>query len=280
MKDFFRQNGLLVLAAAVLLTAIVGVTSMLLGGSADPLSNAVAVVVTPVRNAVSGVLGWAGDVRSYLTEHDELKEEVARLEQENAQLREQAREGQDAAEENERLRQLLDLREKRRDFVFESATVTAFSSSNWESTLTISKGSNFGIERSDCVITETGALVGVVSEVGLNWATVSTVIDSSIEMGGLVARTDSAGIVEGDFDLMLQGRVKLSYLPQATELLSGDEVLTSGKGGVYPSGLVVGTVADIRMDESGLTRYAEVVPEVDLDSLIQVFVITDFDIVE
>lgn len=280
MKDFFRQNGLLVLAAAVLLTAIVGVTSMLLGGSSDPLSNAVAVVATPVRNAVNGVLNWAGEVKSYLTEHDELKAEVARLEEENAQLREQAREGQDAAEENERLRQLLDLREKRRDFVFESATVTAFSSSNWESTLTISKGSNFGIEVNDCVITETGALVGVVSEVGLNWATVATVIDTSIEMGGLVARTDSAGIVEGDFDLMLQGRVKLSYLPQSTELLSGDEVLTSGKGGVYPSGLVVGTVADIRRDESGLTRYAEVVPEVALDELIQVFVITDFEIVE
>lgn len=280
MKDFFRQNGLLVLAAAVLLTAIVGVTSMLLGGSSDPLSNAVAVVATPVRNAVNGVLNWAGEVKSYLTEHDELKAEVARLEEENAQLREQAREGQDAAEENERLRQLLDLREKRRDFAFESATVTAFSSSNWESTLTISKGSNFGIEVNDCVITETGALVGVVSEVGLNWATVATVIDTSIEMGGLVARTDSAGIVEGDFDLMLQGRVKLSYLPQSTELLSGDEVLTSGKGGVYPSGLVVGTVADIRRDESGLTRYAEVVPEVALDELIQVFVITDFEIVE
>lgn len=280
MKDFFRQNGLLILIAALLLAAIAGVGSSLLGGTADPLSDAVGVITTPVRNGVNRFLNWTGDIRGYLTEYDELKERVAQLEQENAELREQARVGQSASEENERLRQLLDLREKHRDFVFESAMVTAFSSSNWESTLTISKGANFDVAVNDCVVTETGMLVGVVSEVGYNWATVATVIDTSIEMGGLISRTDSAGIVEGDFALMSKGRVKLSYLPQSTELIAGDEVLTSGKGGVYPAGLVVGHVTDIRMDESGLTRYAEVVPEVDLSQLIQVFVITDFDLVE
>lgn len=280
MKDFFRQNGVLILVAAALLAAILGVVSLLLGGNADPLSNAVRVVVTPVRNGINQVVGWTEDVRSYLTEHDQLKEEVARLEEENAQLREQAREGQDALEENERLRELLELREKRRDFAFESATVTAMTSSNWESTLTISKGSDFGVALNDCVVTETGALVGVVSEVGTNWATVSTIVDTSIEIGGVVARTDSAGIIEGDFELMGQGRVRLSYLPEATQLIAGDEVLTSGRGGVYPSGLVVGHVEEIHMDESGLTRYAEVTPEADLEHLVQVFVITDFDIVE
>ena len=280
MKDFFRQNGLLILIAALLLAAIAAVGSALLHGTADPLSNAVAVVTTPVRNGVNRFLNWTGDIRGYLTEYDALKERVAQLEEENARLREQARDGQNASEENGRLRELLNLREKHRDFVFESAMVTAFGSSNWESTLTISKGSNFGIAVNDCVVTETGVLVGVVAEVGYNWATVATVIDTSIEMGGLVSRTDSAGIVEGDFALMGEGKVRLSYLPQSTELIAGDEVLTSGKGGVYPAGLVVGHVADIRMDESGLTRYAEVVPEADLSQLIQVFVITDFDIVE
>jgi rod shape-determining protein MreC len=280
LKDFFRQNGALILAAALLLTAIAGVSSALLNGQADLVSDLVGVVVTPVRNGMGRLANWTDSVRGYLTEYDELQARVAQLEEENAQLREQARDGQSASEENQRLRLLLELREKHRDFVFESATVTAFSPSNWESTLTISKGSNFGIAVNDCVVTETGMLVGVVSEVGYNWATVATVIDSSIEIGGVVSRTDSAGIVEGDFALMGQGKVKLSYLPQSTELIAGDEVLTSGKGGVYPAGLVVGHVEDIRMDESGLTRYAEVLPEVDFAQLIQVFVITDFEIVE
>ena len=280
MKDFFRQNGALVLVAAVLLAAILGVVSLLLGGNTDPLSDLVRVVTTPVRGAAAQVSRWVDQADSYLTEHDALQEEVARLEQENAQLREQAREGQSALEENERLRELLELRERRRDFVFESAAVTALTSSNWESTLTISKGTDFGVALNDCVVTETGALVGVITQVGANWATVSTVIDTSTEIGGVVARTDSAGVVEGDFDLMGRGRVRLSYLPEATQLIAGDEVLTSGRGDVYPSGLVVGHVEEIHMDESGLTRYAEVAPEADLGHLVQVFVITDFDIVE
>ena len=96
MKDFFRQNGALVLVAAVLLAAILGVVSLLLGGNTDPLSDLVRVVTTPVRGAAAQVSRWVDQADSYLTEHDALQEEVARLEQENAQLREQAREGQSA----------------------------------------------------------------------------------------------------------------------------------------------------------------------------------------
>ena len=99
-------------------------------------------------------------------------------------------------------------------------------------------------------------------------------------MGGIVSRTYSAGILEGDFDLMGQGRLKLSYLPDGAQLVSGDEVLTSGKGDIYPSGLVVGQVEGVFTDPSGMTRYAVVIPDVDFGSLIEVFVIKEFDIVE
>ena len=82
------------------------------------------------------------------------------------------------------------------------------------------------------------------------------------------------------FALMGQGRLKLSYLPHSAQLVSGDEVLTSGKGDVFPSGLVVGTVEAVFTDPSGMNRYAVVEPDVDLDSLVEVFVIKSFDIVE
>ena len=142
------------------------------------------------------------------------------------------------------------------------------------------KGSASGVAAGNCVITETGMLVGVVSEVGTNWCTVSTIINTDIEMGGLVTRTYSAGVLEGDFSLMSQGKLKLNYLPEGAQLVSGDEVLTSGKGDVYPSGLVVGRVEGVFTDPSGMTRYAVITPDVDLSSLIEVFVIKDFDIVE
>ena len=123
--------------------------------------------------------------------------------------------------------------------------MTERSTVNWESTLTLDKGSSADVEAGDCVITETGVLVGVVSKVGYNWSTVSTVIDTGIEMGGIVSRTYSAGILEGSFDLMSQGKLRLSYLPEGAQLVSGDEVLTSGRGDVYPSGLVVGQVEGV-----------------------------------
>ena len=99
-------------------------------------------------------------------------------------------------------------------------------------------------------------------------------------MGGILARTDTAAILEGDFALMGEGKLKLSYLPENTDLVSGDEVLTSGRGGVYPAGLLVGTVDTVHTDDSGMTRYAIITPSANLNDLQQVFVITDFDIVE
>ena len=190
------------------------------------------------------------------------------------------RQGEEARRENEQLRELLGLQARRRDFTFEDARITGRSTSNWESTLTLGKGTSHGVGAGDCVVTETGVLVGVVTEAGANWSTVSTIINTDTQMGGIVSRTYSAGVLEGDFSLMNQGKLKLNYLPEGAQLVSGDEVLTSGRGEVFPSGLVVGRVEGVFTDPSGQTRYAVVEPAVDLDVLIKVFVIKDFEIAE
>ena len=174
----------------------------------------------------------------------------------------------------------MKLQQKRSDLSVENARVTTRTLSNWESSVTISKGSNYGVEKDQCVIDAYGNLVGVVGEVGLNWATVLTVVDTDIDMGGTVSRTGDAAVLEGDFSLMTQGRLKLSFLPEDALLASGDEVLTSGRGGVYPAGLVVGSVESVHADPSGMTRYAVVSPKADLDHIKQVFVVTSFDTVE
>ena len=280
MKDFLRRNGIWLLVIAFLLSVLIGVFSAVMGGNADPLSNLVTTITAPVRNGVAAVGDWVQGVSRYVFRYGEMEQQIADLETENAQLQEQVRESQEALQENELLRDLLDLREKRRDFVFESAKVTARSASNWESTLTLSKGSESGVQEGNCVITSTGVLVGVVSEVGSHYATVSTVIDTGMEMGGIITRTNAAGVLEGDFSLMQEGKLRLSYLPDEAQLVTGDEVLTSGRGDVYPSGLVVGQVEGVFSDASGMNRYAVVAPEVNLDTLVEVFVIKEFDIVE
>lgn len=279
MKDFLRQNGILLLVAAVLLSVALSLGSAVFGGT-DPVSNAVNAVATPFRTGVSAVLDWFGGVRDYVLHYDQLHEELDSLRARVAELEDEVRQNEEAAKENEKLRELLDLQQKRADFSFQSARVSERSTDNWSNTLTLSRGSDAGLEVGDCVITETGALVGVLREVGVNWSTVSTVINTTTQLGGIVNRTYSAGVLEGDFTLMGQGKLKLSYLSDSAQLVSGDEVLTSGKGGVYPSGLVVGTVDGVFTDPSGINRYAVVTPTAVLEDLTEVFIITDFDIVE
>ena len=280
MKDFMRNNGILILIIALLLTAIALIFSSLFGGFASPLANLWGVVTTPVRNAANQFVDWTEGIYNYSFRYDELEQENAELKKRIAELEQQAIAGDADSRENEHLRELLGLREKRRDFVFESATVVSRSASNWESVLTISKGQIHDVAAGDCVIDETGALVGVIADVGINWSTVRTLIDPDTEMGGIVARTDSAAIAEGDFTLMEQGKLKLTYLPENTQLSAGDLVLTSGLNGTYPSGLVIGSIAELKSEASGMSRYAVLEPRVTLEQLKQVFVIKDFDIVE
>ena len=280
MKDFLRQNGILLLVIAFLLSVLIGALSLVMGGLPDPLSNIVNPVPAPVRGGIAAAAEWGEGVYGYVFHYGEMDRELKDLRAQVRELEEKERQWEEAIRENEQLRQLLDLQARRRDLTFETAKVTARSTSNWESTLTLSKGSGDGIEAGDCVITETGVLVGVVAETGLNWSTVSTVINTDTEMGGIVNRTFSAGVLEGDFALMNQGKLKLNYLPEGAQLVSGDEVLTSGRGDMFPSGLPVGQVEGVFTDPSGQTRYAVIVPAVKLDSLIEVFVIKDFEIVE
>lgn len=280
MKDFFRQNGILLLIVAVLLALVTAVVSATLGGVADPLSSLAGWITTPVRNGISALANWSQERYDNAFAQEQLKEEYERLKQRVAELEQKERAYEAALQENERLRNLNDLRPSGRTFEIESAMVTARSTDNWESTLTISKGSNMDIAVDDCVVDEYWNLVGVVAVVGPNYSIVRTLVDAEIEMGGLLSRTDGAAILEGDFALMGQGKLKLSYLPENSDLIAGDLVLTSGKGGVYPSGLAAGHVEEVYTEASGMTRYAVIQPETDLDGLKQVFVIKSFDIVE
>lgn len=280
MNNFFRNNGILILIIAILLALITAVVSIFMGGIANPLANVVGIVSTPVRNGINAVVSWAEDRYSTAFEQEQRDAELEELRQKVAELEKQLRQAEADREENERYKSLLGLRAGREEYELESATVTARGNSNWSSTLTISKGSSLGVEVNDCVVDQYWNLVGIVSEVGLNWATVTTVVDSGTELGGQISRTGGTAILEGDFALMGEGKLKLSYLPENSELITNDLILSSGQGGVYPPGLPVGHIEEVRTDPSGMTQYAVIIPETDLNSLSQVFVIKSFEIVE
>ena len=193
-----------------------------------------------------------------------------------AELEKDAIAGQDAARENERMKDLLGLAEERPELQYRDAEVVRRSSSNWSSDLTINRGSTGGVKVNDCVIDQYGHLIGVVTQADLNSSVVTTILDPTLEVGGRVARTDEDAILEGDFTLMLDGLVRLSYIPEQAKLVTGDQVITSGLGGIYPSGLAVGSIRSLTVEEDGITRYAQVEPAADIAGVRYVYVIVDY----
>ena len=255
MREFLEKYGLRLLIITTVCAVLISVLSFV-SATSGFLQNAVGVLTYPFRSAVTAVATWAEDKQRYYKDYSDL---IA---------------------ENEALRELLELREQRRDLTFESAAVIDRESTNWTSALTLNRGTAHGVEKNDCVVSAEGDLVGVVSAVGYNWCTVLTVIDTDTELGARVFRTQEVAVAEGDLALMGEGKLKLSYLSADAQLLSGDVVTTSGLGGFYPGGLVIGTVESVRTGDDGLAQYAVLAPAARLGELSEVFIIKDFDIVD
>ena len=278
MKHFLKQHGLWVLFAAAVIAVVLALMSVF-SYTSSPLANVANVIASPFRSAYTGIADWFNDKQNYYRNITALEEENAALKKQLAEMEAAIRQAEKDSAENERLKQLLGLQAQRPDLTsdLQAAMITEHTVTNWTSSLTIDKGTNLGLEVNDCVISETGALVGLISEVGTNWATILTLVDTDTSLGAQVFRTGDLGLAQGNFSLMGEKRLRLEYLPADCSLLGGDLVVTSGLGGFYPAGLVIGSVAEVQVDDSGATSYAVLAPAVDFDELTEVFVIRSFD---
>jgi rod shape-determining protein MreC len=185
LKGFFRNRAVIALFIAALVILAMAVSSIMFEGEASPLADAIRVIMTPFRAAASGISNFISSGYSYIYESEELKAENDALKVKIAQMEEKTRQSEQALEENERLRKLLDLSERRRDFKYVMAEIVSKDASNWASTFTIGKGSAQGIEPFDCVVNEQGYVAGYVSEVGTNWS-----IDDHYRLGRRDGRAD------------------------------------------------------------------------------------------
>lgn len=269
----------MILSLAAVIAVLLSVMSYFSATSAA-LPNLAGIVVTPFRTASAAVSETLRNWADYFTQFDALKEENRQLKLQIAGMEETVRQATFDREENAHLREVAELREQRRDLHLESARVLVQDSSNWYSQLTINKGTAHDLTVGDAVITEEGYLLGVVTEAGSNWATVRTILDSESSIGALVFRSGGSALAQGNFSLMSEGCLRLGYLGAEPDVVAGDLIVTSGLGGYYPSQLVIGYVEEIRTGDDGLSQYAVVRPEMDLDGLTQVYVVTSFDIVD
>ncbi len=277
MKNFLKNNGLWVLFAAAVISVALALLSFF-SNTSSPLTNLVNTVSAPFRSAYTAVATWFNDKQNYYRDTTDLLAENADLKRQIAEMEAEIRQARADSAENERLKELLGLQEERpglmEDIVL--CTVTEHTATNWAATLTIDRGTNDGLEVGDCVIDETGAMVGSIREVGSNWATVLTLVDTDTSLGAQVFRTGDLGLAQGSFSLMGSNRLRLDYLPADCTLLGGDLVVTSGLGGYYPAELVIGSVEEMQMDDSGAAAYAILIPAADFDALQQVIVIRSF----
>jgi len=280
LREYLKKNGIRIGIIVAAVALLIGLGAAARSGKISFVQNVTGIIKAPMQKVLSSTVNWFDSIYGYLYEYDSLLAENESLRSQLADAQQSAREGIEASEENTRLRQLLGLREKYTDFVLESSKVVLWSSSNWASAFTISKGESSGIELGDPVITEYGALVGQVTELGETWATVSTLIDVDMSVGAFVGTTGSSGMVVGEYSLMKDKTAKLTFLADGAQIYEGDEVLTSGSGGGFPAGLVIGTISSVQTEAGGQIEYGIVQPQCQLDSLVQVFIVKSFEVVE
>lgn len=233
MKNFFQKNGIMMLAAVTVVAVLLCVASAL-SSQTGFLQNAGGVIASPFRAVGSAVSGWFSSISQRFEDVEALQQENADLKKENAELQRQLDQAKIDSEENQRLRNLLNLRQQRRDFTFESAVIVDRSTSNWSRVMTLNKGTSSGIAVGNCVVDDQGNLVGVIREAGLNWSTITTILDTDSSLGARVFRTGEVTVAMGDLALMETGRLKLSYLEGESSLINGDLIVTSGLGATTP----------------------------------------------
>ena len=266
---------LLIGAAVVILLCILSAVYSGISGNSSPITRAAGAVVRPFQRFGTGVGHFFSKGLDYFTEFDALKAENEQLKQQisdNAQL---VRDAQIALEENNQLRSQLGQPENTRTTTTVSAEVIARSPGDWADTLTLDKGSSSGVNNDDLVTTVDGML-GFVSEVTDNTCEVTSITDPKMQCGALVTRTRETAIAEGDYNLMTRGALRLSYLREDSKVVVGDTVETSGRGGVFPKGILIGTVESVQPEESGLSYYAVIKPFVSVDSVSSVSIITEY----
>lgn len=262
-----RLKGIIAVILAVILIIVIAVTPLksffvgLFGSIISPICGF-------FENLGGSVSGWFG----YMSEAGTVHQKNAELEKKIAELNVKIDELKGFEAENTRLNSLLELKNEYSDVESTGARIIAKESGNWFTVFTINKGTNDGIQKNQPVLAN-GGLVGHTTEVGSNWAKVVTLIDTTHSVSSISQRSTDYVQIDGDITLMGGGLCKMTAITENADVIVGDILVTSGIGGVYPKGIVVGTVREFKTSESGTGSYAVVKPVVDFQRIAEVLVL-------
>ena len=270
MKKFFKSKGFVALVVILIIALVVtGIVGRVTGE--NYLGNIVTTVTSPVQKFITNVFG-GGQQETTTTKS------VKKLQEENAKLKEQVdryKKYEDEAEEYEeeiaRLRSLLNIKDTMADYEPIGANIIGKDPGNWFLTFTIDQGIVNDVSRGDPVITDKG-LMGRVTEVGKNYAKVMSIIDFNSTISVINKRTQEVCRVTGNLKYQKQGKCKIDYI-EGDDLKVGDKLVTSGIGGVFPKGIYIGRVVEIRGDATTYSTYGIVEPAVDFSKIQEILVL-------
>ena len=269
-----KNNSIHYLIIFVLICGILAAVSVFAGGVLTPVKSAVTIVLSPMQKGINTVgntiFSWNEESKS----KSELKAENKKLEERVDALEMEKRLLEQDQVELERLQELLDLKEKYKQYDTVGARVISKGSGNWFEVFAIDKGSKDGIKKDMNVIAGNG-LVGIVYDVTENTAKVRSIINDTSMVSAMFLKTTDNCIVKGSLDTMADGYLEVVYIDKDAKVKEGDELVTSNVSSKFNEGITIGTVSDIKLDSTKLTKTAKVTPVVDFKHLKEVLVITD-----
>jgi rod shape-determining protein MreC len=267
-----KRSKYVLISLTVFCVLLIGLTSMR-DEWLTPLRTGVGYVLIPVQSGVnsvgSAIYGEITDLsklRNAQKENREMKDIITQLTEENTRL-------QSEELELNRLRKLFALDQQYGQYEKVGARVIANDSSNWFQVFRIDKGSKDGIAVNMNVMAG-GGLVGIVTDVGANYATVRSIIDDSSRVSGMAMQSGDSCIIAGDLTLFKEGRLRITNVLKDSDLKDGDKIVTSNISSVFLPGLLVGYVSDITNDSNNVTKSGYLVPAAEFDSLQDVLVVT------
>lgn len=276
MRHFLKSVRFRVFAVVVCALLAGMLVAIATENPSSPIASAVGTVVGPLRKAASSAaekLNWFADsfasAGSYKNENERLKEKIAEYESRLAGYDE-------AMHKLESYETILEVKEKNPDFSLVPADIIGTDSSDIFSSIIINKGSSDDVKVNDPVIYG-NYLVGVVKKVNRSYSVVESILNPAVNVSAIESKTREAAYVTTDVEQSEEGKCILAGLDRTTEISPGGIVLTSGIGGIYPSGIIIGTVSQVCKSDIDISSYAIITPGVDIRSLEDVFVITSFD---
>lgn len=272
-RNFEFSPKMLLILLTVICMLLVSV-SVLFKDATKPFTNIAAAVVIPMQDGINSIGVWVSDRFSSMQSMEELREENEQLKQQVEDLSRQNESLTSDQQELEELRSLFSLSQQYTDYTTIGARVISSGSGNWYENFVINKGSDDGIAVNMNVIADQG-LVGIVTQVGSNYARVQSIISDDSNVSAMSVTTSDTCVVKGNSQSARQdGVIEVAYISKDATMADGDELVTSNISSKYLPGLKIGTVSGIEMDSSNLTKSAVITPVVDFQHIDEVLVIT------